>query len=639
MSDDEEDAFAAFGSDTESSEDELVGRGADDANDTATTKDLMAAADAATLHITTSFLSRRKTTILSNRYVSLVSRNTDDNNTFDSRLSSTLRDKLDARGIKILTPAETSDETGIICDAAILFRDISNKDEDGGQIIFKYEKTVRRGLVPGGFMLLCLMNDTATPVGNGGQSSVRKVSDLWGGNTLDEAVWDIENADMIYHCSIPGKCTVLTVLSISKRPCTNNTSSCPWKDLTSLVPDDLANFNGETWLMHERSITADATITRTATEIIAHQETKCPQPLSEESIRAAVHAMEMYGFVVLKSIFDPESQTLPWGDSFLADFEAAANILRKRDNVDIVNPGQDGMGDPLNYREMAMREDLRVDLRDGPAIQKARARDNEKAYKELELEIDADEDKGPTIVTSAEGSCNGSIRFHPSILRIIRSLYNPHAQEDINEGDGKTKLYSGNFGRWNFGGAGPDGTPQPLRIGQVGSVISLPGSADQAIHADTPHLFEHVDCLPCHYANLFTAGALLQGRYDQDGNFAGDLDSGGTAFVYGSHKLSVTAKMTAEEPKFGAEKESTIVSAASSVANERAMHVRIVRPSLELGDALIFDCRVLHFGLANCSQVDDSAPPLAGRRPMLYVNMTHSWFHDPKNWDLRKRVF
>lgn len=666
MSDEEEDAFAAFGSESEESEDELVVGGSDDANivDSATSDLMSRTADAATLHITTSFLSRRKTTSLSNRYVALVAdtKGTGGNNSgvFDVHLSSAISERLNARGVKILTTANESESDGTtVCDAAILFHEVNcngEQDNEGRSNNHvntrreKNEKDVRRGVVPGGFMLLTLMNNTAAPTGNNGKNTVKKVLELWRGRSLGEGVWDIEHADVIYRRSVgirPDKCFEVTVVSITKRPCTTNTNSCPWKDLNSLVPSDLAHFNGETWLMHERSIIADATVARTASEVLAHQETKSSQALSEESIRAAVHALQTYGFVVLKDVFDPETQTLPWGDAILSDFEAAANILKERDNVDIVNPGQDGMSDPLNYREMAMREDLRVDLRDGPAIQKSRAEENKEAYKELGLQIDAEEDKGPTIVASAEGICDGSIRFHPSILRIIGALFNPHAEEDRNASDGKTKLYSGNFGRWNFGGAGPDGTPQPLRIGQIGSVISLPGSADQAIHADTPHLFEHIDCLPCHYANLFTPGAVLEGRYDEDGSFAGDMDSGGTAFVYGSHKLRETAKMTAEQPQPGAEKDSTVFSAASSVANEWAMHVRIVRPSLQVGDALIFDCRVLHFGLANRSKVDDTAPltplqkhmPASKRRPMLYVNMTHSWFHDPKNWDMRKGIF
>jgi len=189
------------------------------------------------------------------------------------------------------------------------------------------------------------------------------------------------------------------------------------------------------------------------------------------------------------------------------------------------------------------------------------------------------------------------------------------------------------------------------------------------------HLFEHLDCLPCHYANVFTLGSsrcaasgesaddkdeILIGR-DIDGNPTGDNLVGGTAFVSGSHSLSVAARITASEDDdndmngmrrdesgiIQAISRGKSVSAASSKAAREEMYSRIVRPSLEVGDVLIFDCRILHFGLANRSgsafhphQLQSGNGSDAGvRRPMLYVNMTHSWFHDPKNWDDREAIF
>lgn len=49
------------------------------------------------------------------------------------------------------------------------------------------------------------------------------------------------------------------------------------------------------------------------------------------------------------------------------------------------------------------------------------------------------------------------------------------------------------------------------------------------------------------------------------------------------------------------------------------------------GDVVLFDCRILHFGLSNRS---DSI-----ERVVLYSNTTQAWFHDPKNWDDRQRIF
>jgi len=65
-----------------------------------------------------------------------------------------------------------------------------------------------------------------------------------------------------------------------------------------------------------------------------------------------------------------------------------------------------------------------------------------------------------------------SIRMRPAIVKIA---FSP-----------KGKYYRGNYGRFNFQGSGPDGSPMPLKVGEVGAVISLPGAANQAIHADTP---------------------------------------------------------------------------------------------------------------------------------------------------------
>ena len=56
----------------------------------------------------------------------------------------------------------------------------------------------------------------------------------------------------------------------------------------------------------------------------------------------------------------------------------------------------------------------------------------------------------------------------------------------------------------------------------------------------------------------------------------------------------------------------------------------IVRPRLASGDALIFDARILHFGLPNRS---------TKRRAIVYCNHTEYWFRDPKNWDDRVSVF
>ena len=617
MTDEVDDPWGAFGSDSDSE-----GEGPSNTADEVSQVHAPHLHDTIVAYITRRLLEGRKTTPLQHRLVAFSHCDGDQ----QKQLHSTISERCSTRGLQVLKAPDIAnpDYGTLICDAAVLFCSIGSPLT--AECTPKLDSKIKQDLVPGGFALLILTNNSTRNSADDSDCFMpKKVLESWRGTPFDAAVWDVERAELIHHYYTTG--FELTAISVTKRPCTANTLSCPWKDLGRKMSSNLAEITNETWLMHERRIISSATVTRTAAEVIAGAAV----PLADESVSTAVKALEKHGFVVLKDVFDPAKQTLPWGKAILSDFQAAANVLKNRDNVDILNPGQESMSDPLNYKEMAMREDLRVDLRDGPASKERRDKENKAAYKKMQIQPETDD--VPTIVPSAEGMFEGSIRFHPSILRIVRKLFNPLPEDDKNCAP---KLHHGNFGRWNFGGAGPDGTPLPLRVGQVGAVVSMPGSADQAIHADTPHLFEHIDCLPCHYANLFTPGASLEDKFDADGNFTGDMDAGGTAFVHGSHRLSVTASLTAEQRD---SLEGTALSTTGSASKLRDdMHARIVRPSLRLGDAIIFDCRVLHFGLANRSRIDP-LDSLSGRRPMLYVNLTHSWFHDPKNWDLNKKIF
>ena len=58
---------------------------------------------------------------------------------------------------------------------------------------------------------------------------------------------------------------------------------------------------------------------------------------------------------------------------------------------------------------------------------------------------------------------------------------------------------------------------------------------------------------------------------------------------------------------------------AAGLAEQRR---RLVRPHLALGDALLFDVRLLHMGLANRSATV--------RRPVLYVNWHQAWWNREK---------
>jgi len=119
-------------------------------------------------------------------------------------------------------------------------------------------------------------------------------------------------------------------------------------------------------------------------------------------------------------------------------------------------------------------------------------------------------------------------------------------------------------------------------------------AGDQAIHADAPHLFEHEDCLPSHYLNVFTPGYDVinnpnddcrRNEFDNDGIWTRNSTVGGTAFVHGSHKLSATAKLLSEDDA----DEDEINDGAT--LRGRLLRLRTLRPALEAGDAVLFDCR------------------------------------------------
>ena len=161
-------------------------------------------------------------------------------------------------------------------------------------------------------------------------------------------------------------------------------------------------------------------------------------------------------------------------------------------------------------------------------------------------------------------------------------------------------------------------------IGEVGVVMSLPGCADQTIHADTAHLYVHTQ-LPGHYINLFAPAVSA-------GSSSASIEVGQTAFILGSHQLRISAHVMNEE------------------GGQQVLEERLVRPHLKAGDALIFDCRILHFGLANqhpkkeevtedeCN-IDQHERQSEGWRPLLYVNYHQKFFQDPKNWNDKEKLF
>eukprot|EP00940_MAST-03C_sp_MAST-3C-sp2_P000229 g229.t1 len=185
--------------------------------------------------------------------------------------------------------------------------------------------------------------------------------------------------------------------------------------------------------------------------------------------------------------------------------------------------------------------------------------------------------------------------MNSGVRDVVEDVFNPRGPHS-----------SGNWGKWNFNGDGPNSRIR-CRIGRIGCVLSFPGSKSQALHADTPHLLDSYDALPAHYLNCFCPACPDP-----------DLAIGQTAFIVGSHKMSCSARLVRHD---------------TDKAALRELRQRLFRPHLEPGDALIFDARILHFGLPN------RHPSLW--RPIVYVNYTQPWFdrlRTDKNWG-KKSIF
>ena len=665
---------------------------------------LVAATDAALLHITSHFLrlSSLSGVPFQDRVVGIGV----DVDNVDSSAGLSRRDVGDAKrndeltnrkyhemvAVRVrgrgMTAFDPEDHESCCCDAAIILR---NERSNGRKEAIS---CIKRNLLPGGSLWMIIAFD-----GEGDNKTTdndtRIIDDWIQANLIQEfpiSIWSMEPSSSSTTTTIMdySKSSSCRVVHLRKHACVINEWSCPWMSKSHLPLNRrlVSTYNeteeyfpiitceseseSENYLQYERRVASAVTIVPSVKERRCHRchcgtttsgldQLHCVTLLTEEHIQRASELLQKHGLVIVKGLVSPH-QTVQWGKAVLSDFQSAVSRLKCHPTrpVDLLNPqstsgsdsGNNVVFEPLSYKEMAMREDLRVDLRSGPEMETLRKDENDLAVCSMTKNPPSSAttpqglgaNTSPTMIHADVMGTVDSWRFHPSILAIIKRVFNPR----------KESFSGGNFGRWNFGGMGPDGTPQPFRLGQIGSVISCPGSADQAIHADTPHLFEHEDCLPCHYLNVFTPGYqvvndaqndCVELEFTEDGVWTGNSTMGGTAFVYGSHKLSVSAQLLSEEedcagrndPKMGS---IGTASFASASLRKKMLWLRTLRPSLVAGDVLIFDCRTIHFGLANYSRGDQSGfNANAGRRPMLYANVTQAWFHDPKNWDDREEIF
>ena len=401
-------------------------------------------------------------------------------------------------------------------------------------------------LIPGGYLLL-LVDVTLTD---------RR-------DAFVETVWDFESSDII---SSKSDCNEVWTI-IPKWSCVVDSDSCKW-------------------LSTKHSTTNELRLLSTATVSLSVYERENGL-LTPTLLNKAVWAIRQHGYCIISGLLHSETKAcMDYGRAAVTDIHAAATIL-KRQGIDLFEPSL-SIQEPGIYRELSMREDCRMDIRHGPALDVLRGPSG---------------GTSTTYKASDQGDANVFLRGNKSILSIVRRAMNPTTAKDRS---------TGNYGRYNFEGSGPDGSDRDLVCGPVGAIVNLPGSGDQAIHADTPHLFEHVidpSPLPPHYINVFTLGCPAMKSVGQ------------TAFIHGSHSMEFVANHIQD----------------TSDANESrdpflpSLWNHLIRPRMDLGDVAIFDCRILHFGLSNRHA---SLP-----RPMLYSNMTLHWFNDPKNWDERTCIF
>ena len=147
----------------------------------------------------------------------------------------------------------------------------------------------------------------------------------------------------------------------------------------------------------------------------------------------------------------------------------------------------------------------------------------------------------------------------------------------------------------------------------LGAVVALPGRGhtdDQLLHVDTEHLYEHTH-LPPHYLAMFLPALHSSVR---ELELAEEI--GQTAFVAGSHRSSV-AKQIASSGVTEAHKARWSIGRQHDLGDN---DYGIIRPHCKAGDVVLFDARIMHFGVANHSE--------SVSRPLLFLNYNRPWFSD-----------
>jgi hypothetical protein len=259
------------------------------------------------------------------------------------------KEALRQRGLQIINDDKLS-----LCDAAI----VTDVDHVSSRV------------VPGGHLLL------VQPASSDGVPS-----------NLHKGVWNVAGATKLHG----DDSTTSSLWAIQRWACPINSTSCPWKPNTTNL--------------QEQTLLQKATITKSAHELAGESR------MSSHSISQAVQALSEYGYCVIRSALDPKLSAT-WGQAVMSDLRTASTILLERDQIDLYHP-HDSVNDPQSYQELSMREDLRMDLRDGPCLRKIRATERQHCG----IPLDEADMHRSTVVTNNQESHHeqSCLRFHPDI--------------------------------------------------------------------------------------------------------------------------------------------------------------------------------------------------------------------------------
>ena len=149
-----------------------------------------------------------------------------------------------------------------------------------------------------------------------------------------------------------------------------------------------------------------------------------------------------------------------------------------------------------------------------------------------------------------------------------------------------------------------------VEIDTLSIVTSVPGAPDQPWHRDVSHLFkwQSTPALPPQGVVVVAPLVSTAATAEKSGAGAGEGegDAGATQFAMGSQLLQTTAEL-----------------------EEHLEDCPRTELRAAVGDAAVFDVRVMHRGRANRSARD---------RPILYMSYAHEWYHDTINFAATRRT-